>query len=630
MRATRLAERHLPWGLLLGHACLLAWGAYVHSPTFDETGYLPAGICHWKHGRFALGNVNPPLVRLVAALPVMAAGTNFDWDRAGIDEGSFFGLGQDFIAANGERAMWLYTLGRWACIPFSLVGGWVAWRWASELYGKPAGLLALVLWCVCPNILAHGQLLTPDVAAAGLGLAAAWRFWHWLRAGSWDEALLAGLVLGLAELARPTWIVLFALLPAIWLVQQVARFVVRRSRHASQPSGAVASGWRSLGQLAVLIFVAVNVLNLGYGFEGTFTRLGEFNFYSRVLTGAQGAQLGNRFAGTVWANIPVPLPAEYVQGLDRSRSYLEFGMRSYLRGTWKERGWWYYYLYGLAIKVPLGTWLLGLAGSLVWLRALWRGGSGAEGASLEPASAASDSGRAAGWLAAAVLVAPSVALLGLVSSQTGYNHHVRYAMPVLGFGFVWAARIAETLPGAVTAASAWRRHVRAVLVIGLAAWAAASSVWYYPHSMSYFNELVGGPSHGARHLLDSNIDWGQDLLFLRRWLRQHPEAKPLKLAYFGNFDPRVVGIEFSNPPFAEGLEPGYRPPPGWYAVSVNFIYGYSHSMANGQGGWKYVPPGAYVYFQQLQPVARCGWSIYVYHVEGDKGGTGRKGAEAAN
>lgn len=615
MHTIQLAERHLPWVLLLGHACLLAWGAYVHSPTFDETGYLPAGICHWKHGRFALGNVNPPLVRLIAALPVMAAGTNFDWDRASIDEGNFFGLGREFIAANGERAMWLYTLGRWACIPFSLVGGWVAWRWASELYGKRAGLLALVLWCVCPNVLGHGQLLTPDVAAAGLGLAAAWRFWHWLRAESWDESLLAGLVLGLAELARPTWIILFVLWPAIWLVRVVARFVVQRSRHVSEPSVRAASGWRSLSQLAVLIFVAVNVLNLGYGFEGSFTRLGEFNFYSRLLTGVHGAQLGNRFAGTIWGHVPVPLPAEYVQGLDRSRSYLEFGMRSYLRGTWKDRGWWYYYLYGLAIKVPLGTWLLGLAATLVWVRALWRGGRGSDVPALEPASIASSSRQAAGWLAAAVLVAPAVALLGLVSSQTGYNHHVRYAMPVLGFGFVWAARIAETLPETVTSALAWRRYVRAYIVIGLAAWAAASSLWHYPHSMSYFNELVGGPAHGAHHLLDSNIDWGQDLLFLRRWLQQHPEAKPLRLAFFGNFDPRVVGIEFSNPPFGEGSGPGYRPPPGWYAVSVNFIFGYSHSMADGQGGWTYVPRGAYVYFLKLRPVARCGWSIYVYHVE---------------
>ena len=124
-----------------------------------------------------MGNVNRPLVRLIAALPVMAVGTDFDWELGGLAERDFFRLGQEFIAAHGERAMWLYTLGRWACIPFSLVGGWVAWRWASELYGARAGLLALVLWCVCPNILGHGRLperwpaaLSVSVQGIGRGL----------------------------------------------------------------------------------------------------------------------------------------------------------------------------------------------------------------------------------------------------------------------------------------------------------------------------------------------------------------------------------------------------------------------------------------------------------------------------
>jgi hypothetical protein len=61
-------------------------------------------------------------------------------------------------------------------------------------------------------------------------------------------------------------------------------------------------------------------------------------------------------------------------------------------------------------------------------------------------------------------------------------------------------------------------------------WSIASSLGVYPHSLSYFNELVGGPANGHAHLLDSNIDWGQDLLLLKEWLDAHPEASPLGLA----------------------------------------------------------------------------------------------------
>lgn len=59
--------------LLLMHAGLLAWSIPRHSPTIDEMGHLAAGLSHWEFGRFDLYRVNPPLVRMVAALPLMWA-----------------------------------------------------------------------------------------------------------------------------------------------------------------------------------------------------------------------------------------------------------------------------------------------------------------------------------------------------------------------------------------------------------------------------------------------------------------------------------------------------------------------------------------------------------------------------
>jgi hypothetical protein len=214
-----------------------------------------------------------------------------------------------------------------------------------------------------------------------------------------------------------------------------------------------------------------------------------------------------------------------------------------------------------------------------------------------------------------MLLVPPAALLGLVSWQSGYNHHVRYVLPVLGFAFIWAAGAARWPCDMPYTSRGWRRLASRLTVGGLAAWSAASSLWYYPHSISYFNELVGGPAHGPKHLLDSNIDWGQDLLLLRRWLERHPQAHPLRLAYFGNLDPRAVGIPFLLPPFAPNAPPEYRPAPGWYAVSVNFVYGYSILAPDGDGSWRHIPPGAFAYFQRLRPADRCGWSIYLYHVE---------------
>jgi hypothetical protein len=141
-------------------------------------------------------------------------------------------------------------------------------------------------------------------------------------------------------------------------------------------------------------------------------------------------------------------------------------------------------------------------------------------------------------------------------------------------------------------------------------WSVGSSLWIFPHSLSYFNELVGGPKGGAKHLLDSNIDWGQDLLYLKDWLDRHPDVKLDGLAYWGPFPATLVGIpEAPRPPVgwmldeqsgsSNELEHQLGPMPGWYALSVNCIYDRS---------------GQHRYFLNLQPAGMAGYSIYIYHI----------------
>jgi hypothetical protein len=154
-----------------------------------------------------------------------------------------------------------------------------------------------------------------------------------------------------------------------------------------------------------------------------------------------------------------------------------------------------------------------------------------------------------------------------------------------------------------------------------------SSLAVSPHWLSYFNEATGGPLHGHRHLANSNLDWGQDLLYLQDWLTAHPEAEPIGLAYYGMFHPREIGISFQDVPgwLAEHSPDGVvrepisdsrniGPKPGWYAVSVNFLVGHPFwdYSASGNRGWFSQP--YFTYFRQLQPAARNGYSLYVYHL----------------
>jgi hypothetical protein len=99
--------RLLVFNTLLLHAILLGWAATAHSPTIDEVGHLPAGLSHWQLGRFEMYRVNPPLVRMVATLPVVLARPEMDWSLLLEDKytkQAEFIVGKAFIRANGERS----------------------------------------------------------------------------------------------------------------------------------------------------------------------------------------------------------------------------------------------------------------------------------------------------------------------------------------------------------------------------------------------------------------------------------------------------------------------------------------------------------------------------------------------
>ncbi len=126
------------------HALLCGYEAYWNSPTRDELAHLAAGISHITFQRFDLFRVNPPLVRSVAALPVVFAFPKTDWTAYTFQatERRDDCVGRRFAEVNGYRFRMLMVLGRWACIPFSVAGGWVCGRWATRLYGVPSGILA--------------------------------------------------------------------------------------------------------------------------------------------------------------------------------------------------------------------------------------------------------------------------------------------------------------------------------------------------------------------------------------------------------------------------------------------------------------------------------------------------------
>lgn len=207
------------------------------------------------------------------------------------------------MAANSHDWFRYFFLGRCALIPLSILGAALCYRWARDLYGFWPGVAALALWCFCPNMIAHGATVSADAGAAALGVAAGYACWRWLSTSTRTSAALAGVALGLAELAKSQWIVLFALWPLLWCAHR--RCSASRRMGRGPP----------LGQLAAVWLLGLLVLNAGYGFTGSLLPLGDYRFASRALGGTTlpGA---NRFSETWMADLRVPLPKDYVTGLD--------------------------------------------------------------------------------------------------------------------------------------------------------------------------------------------------------------------------------------------------------------------------------------------------------------------------
>ena len=401
--------------------------------------------------------------------------------------------------------------------------------------------------------------MTPDAHATALGLAACYTFWRWLKKPTWGQTALAGVVLGLAELAKTTLILFYPLWPLIWLVYRAAD---RRNTPRYQ----------EVGMLVLLMAIGLYVLNLGYTFEDSFTKLKDFCFVSDLFTGTDvnlqteigNPQSINRFANTWLGQLPLPFPKNYLLGIDLQQKDNEhYGQPSYLHGEWRNHGWWYYYLYAFTIKVPLALLILGLLAIVV--RLFWieipRPTVGRLGEGLSTPV----------WPDEMALLSPGLLILTVVSLNTGFNEHMRYALPAFPYFFIYVSQVAKLLSAPpdtsyllrldnrliATSPTDYRRvalcfpsivllrFLPQSLVVFLSSWLIASSLWSYPHSLSYFNETVGGPLNGPKYLLGSNVDWGQDLRYLKWWTdreKRNTSGDTLFLAYAGLFSPADVGF----------------------------------------------------------------------------------------
>jgi hypothetical protein len=345
---------------------------------------------------------------------------------------------------------------------------------------------------------------------------------------------------------------------------------------------------------------ALFILNVGYGFEKTGNRLGDLKFASHMLTGEySSAHLvngGNRFSGTVLSVMPVPLPQNYLYGLDYLRMEVEGKCWSFLNGEWRFGSWPHYYIMTTLYKTPEPTLLGALIGLGVLITGIRRRMVKPEVISM--------------FL---FLIIPAAVCFASVSLQGGFNHHHRYVLMIYPPMFALAAYIAspvgvKLLRFRLPFLGREKRSIAIPLAITLVTLSAVSTLRVHPYYTSYFNTLSGGPENGWHRLGFSNIDWGQDILEVDQWLKKYPERRPLvmDIDYFGmNGD--LFDVPTSLPPelpLGASIDEVRRAitETQWWIISVKKLYNLPDQ------------PGLQ-YLQQIKPVERIAFAYHVYRID---------------
>ena len=510
--------------LLVLHVALALWAVSGKSVTADEILHLAGGYFYNKFGDYRIQPENGNLPQRVAALPAVLLNApppplvdNVYWQAS---EGSV--IGHQFFYETGHDHWPMLMAGRALMTVFSAATGLLVFCWARRLFGTPAGFFSLTLYALCPNLLAHAPLATSDMAAVFFLLATMGAFWRHLNNPTWRNGLLSAVAFGLACVAKYS----AALLPPMMLMLLAWRIL-------RDPAYVRPRWWRlaplTLTAHAIVAFVIIWAF-YGFRYSGFAPGLPATDHYAVPWDEVLPYIGFHRHLVDVcreWRLLPEAFLYGYAWVVLSTHARAAF-----LAGDYAIYGWVSFFPLAFLWKTPLAVLAALGTGTVVAVRR-WRH------VRLD-------------------LVAPLLVLfvvywvLSLTSHLNIGHRHILPTYPVL---FILLGGLAA--PGVLS--GIWRTALPLVFVLGQL----AANLRIAPHYLAFFNTFAGGPTNGHRLLVDSSLDWGQDLPGLAAWLREHnagPAAQPVFLSYFGSGEPDYYAIKAARLPFVNG----FKFPPIWY------------------------------------------------------------------
>ncbi len=542
---------------------------------------------------------HPPLMKLLSAAPLLLLPLRMPIDHPTWINADQWGFGSVFVYENTISADTIMRVSRIPTIILSVLIGVLIYKWSRQLFGPYGALLSVTLFAVDATMIAHSHYVTTDAVATLGFLLTIFTYRQYLMSSQPRWLWVTAFAFVFALLSKFSSVLLAPLLVILWFVHRVSYGVTPATRIRS---------------LAALILSCAVVFVIGsyvvYGFQSTIPItdrdtimvLEQMESIRNAPDPSAAAPGGlpsiaktldpeTGFGSSVeWMITNVPIPAfDFYRGLVSVFLHNTYGHASYLLGE-HANSFWNYFIIAFLTKTSNATLLFGaltlLALALSFMRIVrgwWQSRTSRE-------SRATSLRKFLHSIPFDVyaLTIP-VVLYFLWSLTARINLGVRHLLPIypflwIGIGYLTTFR--------------FRRPLQTVWVGCLSLMIAAELVFtlsMFPFFLSYFNAFVGGPEQGHEYLLDSNVEWGQDLKRLKAYLDNHDESAPIYLQYFGTARPEYYGIEFSDPPrFVTDPAPRLD---RLMILSVDAI------LSAG---------GEYAWVLDFQPVDRIGYSMYIY------------------
>lgn len=585
-----VSRRHLPLILVVlflsSMFVLEATSAWQESQTIDEAVHLSAGLSYLKTGDFRLNPEHPPLIKELAALPLLFTNVHLPTEHETWRRWNQYQFGYEFLYHNHLSARTILFLGRLPVMLISILLGWWIFRLSRELFGDWGGVLSVGLYAFDPGFIAHSHYVTTDVGFTAFAFWAAIRFKRLLDAPTKRNGLIFALAVWLATMSK------FAIIA--YLVTLGIAFLILKLREPRHTVLRIKHGLKVL-LIALPIFALVTWAFYGFDIRRRIDDPRVKELYEQrvdylqkndvktgsalvrfVMTkvGDKGTSIGAWIDRT--STIAVPGYA-FFRGAIAVVGHSIGGQESYLHGEFRDTGWWYYFPATIALKTPLPTLAAFLASLLLaaswvyrqrqqhmsWLQVL----------------------RSADRTVLFLTVIPITYLI--ISMGSHLNLGWRHIMPIYPFLFVLAGSLAS--PKFVS-----RFRLRAAAVTIGVGGLIITQIMAYPKEIGYFNSIAGGSKNGAAWLIDSNLDWGQDLPKLSVWMRaQHLTALPFVYYGWAKVDAFLTPLHL---PTTAQLARG-ETIHGYVAISI---------------GQLYRRDGAYDWLKAKTPVTTIGTSINVF------------------